>query len=48
MKCPCKRDCCPAKPCDTTDCTTRRNVDLNVGAHAGSSGVGMSAGVDRK
>ena len=48
MKCPCKRDCCPAKPCDTTDCTTRRNVDLNVGAHADSSGVGMSAGVDRK
>ena len=30
MKCPCKRDCCPAKPCDTTDCTTSRNVDLNV------------------
>ena len=48
MKCPCKRDCCPAKPCDTADCTPRRSVDRDVGAHAGSSGVGMSAGVDRK
>lgn len=48
MKCPCARDCRPAKPCDAADCTTRRNVDVNIGAHAGTSGVGMDAGIDRK
>ena len=48
MKCPCKSDHCPAKPCTATDSTPCRNVDLNVGAHAGTSGVGMDAGIDRR
>ena len=47
-KCPCGRNCCEKKPCDATDCSPRRNVDLNVGAHAGTSGVGMDAGIDRR
>ena len=48
LKCPCRQDCCTKKPCDTSDCGTRRNVDVNVGAHAGTSGIGMDAGIDRK
>ena len=48
MKCPCGQDRCTKKPCDAPDCRTHRNVDVNVGAHAGSSGIGMDAGIDRK
>ena len=48
MKCPCKPDCHAAQPCAATDRTPRRNVDMNVGAHAGTSGVGLEAGLDRK
>ena len=41
-------DCSTKKPCAAPDCRTHRNVDVNVGAHAGSSGIGMDAGIDRK
>ena len=49
MKCGTGTDCGAKKPCCCPDCSkTRRNVDVNFGAHAGTSGVGMDAGIDRK
>ena len=47
MKCPCCRGCDAKKPC-AADCGTRRDVGVNVGAHAGTSGVGMDAGIERR
>ena len=48
MRGSCQADCQTGKACPCTDGTHRRHVDVNVGAHAGSSGVGMNAGIDRK
>ena len=42
-----RKACDGAKACCCETCRPARGADMSVGAHAGTSGVGVHAGIDR-